>query len=101
MPIELQVPIETAYIDTTRVSIMVLHRVVIDDIDNRTDDGRGISRNAIQQRFQPSCEEKDRFNVMIIGLLCTKFYQWYIRNANPSRLVQEQWRSGLLAIVLE
>lgn len=54
MPAELQIPIEAAHIDATRVAIMKLQRCIVDNINNGTDNSCRVARNAIQQRFQPT-----------------------------------------------
>lgn len=40
MPVELQIPVEAANVHAARVTPMVFHCCVIDDIDDRTHDGR-------------------------------------------------------------
>lgn len=54
MPIELQVPIETANINSTAVVVVILERGIVDDIDDWTHHGRWIACDAIQKWFQPT-----------------------------------------------
>lgn len=42
VPVELQIPVESTYIDTARISVVVLHRVVVDHVNHRADHGRGV-----------------------------------------------------------
>lgn len=48
VPIELQTPVEAAHIDAARVAVMVLQRAVVDNINDRTHDGRRVPGNTVQ-----------------------------------------------------
>lgn len=47
MPIELEVPIETADVNARAVVIMVFESRVVDDVDNRTYNGGWVTSDSI------------------------------------------------------
>lgn len=61
MPIKLQTPVEAADVHAARIAPVILQRCVVDYIDHRTDDGRRVACNAVEQRFQPACAEGNVF----------------------------------------
>ena len=52
VPVELEVPVEAA--DGGVAGLLVLKRVIADDIDDGADDNRGVARYPVQQRLQPA-----------------------------------------------
>lgn len=54
VPVELQVPVESTYVDPLRVSVVKLESVVVDDVDHGTHHRRPVEGDAVQQGFQPA-----------------------------------------------
>lgn len=55
VPVELQIPVETADVHAPAVPIVVLQRRVVDDVDHGTHHRRRIPGYPVQERFQPPC----------------------------------------------
>lgn len=54
VPVELERPVEAADVRKVRLRVMILESVVVDDVDDGTHDGGGISLDPVEQRFHPA-----------------------------------------------
>ena len=72
VPIELEVPVESPYVDAVRIPVVVLEGVVVDDVNHGAHYRRPVVCDALQKRFQPACGGK-KINLGL-GLLNLDLY---------------------------
>ena len=84
MPVELQVPVESADICRASIAKLVLHGLVIDHIDHWSHDVRLVCGYSAQQRLQPTCSRH--------CVLHSKYCIWQ----EPEPSIRRVWPSSLL-----